>query len=157
MLWDIRSEPWLASIRQSITERVNSLLLLGPIAAPSQNVRVGLLERARNVPMNGDGSRCRHFSSDPAIDSNHGHQSESRCLPAREHNAAGYARTYEALAGAIRVDVDQIQCRALLITADEDQTAPPQKSRLLARAVARSRLILLTRVAHMTPLKRPRG
>ena len=134
MLWDIRSEPWFASIRQSITERVNSLLLLGPIAAPSQNVRVGLLERARNVPMNGNG---RHFTSDRAIDSNQGgHQSESRCLPAREHNAAGYARTYEALAGAIRVDVDQIQCRALLITADEDQTAPPQKSRLLAKAIA---------------------
>jgi len=66
-------------------ERVNSLVLLGPIAAPSQHVRVGLLERARNVRMNGLG---RHSSSDRAIGSNQGHQSESCCLPAREHNAA---------------------------------------------------------------------
>ena len=132
-------------------ERVNSLVLLGPIAAPSQHVRVGLLERARNVPMNGKGSRCRHFSSDCAIDSNQGHQSETRCLPAREHNAAGYARTCEAPAAAMPADTDQVQCPALLITADEDQMAPPQK-----KAIARSRLILLTRVAHMTPLERPR-
>ena len=79
-------------------ERVNSLVLLGPIAAPSQHVRVGLLERARNVPMNGNG---RHFTSDRAIDSNQGgHQSESRCVPAGE-NAAGYARTCEAPARAM--------------------------------------------------------
>jgi len=34
--------------------------------------------------------------------------------------------------------------------------APPQQSRLLAKAIARSRFILLSRVAHMTPLERPR-
>ena len=55
-------------------ERVNSLVF-----APSQHVRVGLLERARNVPMNGNGA----FSSDRAIDSNQGHQSESRRFSCR--------------------------------------------------------------------------
>jgi pimeloyl-ACP methyl ester carboxylesterase len=54
-------------------------------------------------------------------------------------------------------DVDQILCPASLITGDEDQTAPLQQSRLLAKAMARSRFILLARVAHMTPLERPRG
>jgi hypothetical protein len=34
----------------------------------------------------------------------------------------GYARTYEALAEAMPADVDRIQCSALLITGDEDQT-----------------------------------
>jgi hypothetical protein len=70
-------------------ERANSLV------SPSQHVRVGLLERARNVPMNG-------ITSDRAIDSNQGgHQSESRCVPAGEHNAAGYARTCGAPARAM--------------------------------------------------------
>ena len=54
-------------------------------------------------------------------------------------------------------DVDQVQLSALLITGDEDQTAPLQQSRLLAKAMARLRFILLSRVAHMTPLERPRG
>jgi 3-oxoadipate enol-lactonase len=39
----------------------------------------------------------------------------------------GYARTCEALAGAMPADVDQIQCAALLITGDADQTAPLQQ------------------------------
>ena len=34
----------------------------------------------------------------------------------------GHARTGEALAGALPADADQIQCPALLITGDEDQT-----------------------------------
>jgi pimeloyl-ACP methyl ester carboxylesterase len=68
----------------------------------------------------------------------------------------GYARICEALAEALPADADQIQCPALLITGDEDQAAPPQQSRLLAEAIARSRFILLSRVAHMTPLESPR-
>ena len=53
-------------------------------------------------------------------------------------------------------DVDQIQCPALLIAGDEDQSAPLQQSRFLAKAIPRSRFILLSRVAHMTALERPR-
>jgi len=45
---------------------------------------------------------------------------------------------------------------ALLITGDEDQTAPPQQIRLLAKATAWSRFILLSRVAHMTLLEKHR-
>jgi 3-oxoadipate enol-lactonase len=67
----------------------------------------------------------------------------------------GYARTCEALAEAMPADVDRIQCPALLITGDEDQTAPPQQSHLLAKAIARSEFILSS-AAHMTPLERPR-
>jgi 3-oxoadipate enol-lactonase len=113
-------------------ERANSLV------SPSQHVRVGLLERARNVPMNGNG---RHFTSDRAIDSNQGgHQSESRCVPAGE-NAAGYAGTCEAPARAM--------------------PALPMRIRRHRRRKSsfgegdRSALIFLNRVAHMTPLERP--
>jgi hypothetical protein len=40
----------------------------------------------------------------------------------------------------------------LLITGNEEQTA-----RLLAEAIAQSRFIFLSRVAHMTPLDGPSG
>ena len=68
----------------------------------------------------------------------------------------GHARTGEALAGALPADADQIQCPALLITGDEDQTDRRSKVVLLAKATAHSRFILLSRVAHMTLLEKHR-
>ena len=140
-------------------ERVNSLVLLGPIAAPSQHVRVGLLERARKVRMNGMGPVADTLVQ-TALSTATRATNPSLVAFLREsimrQSVEGYARTCEALAGAMPADVDQIQCPALLITGDEDQTAPPQQSRLLAKAIARSRFILLSRVAHLTPLERPR-
>jgi len=133
-------------------ERVNSLVLLGPIAAPSQHVRVGLLERARNVRMNGLGP-----VADTLVQT-----ALSAATRATNPSLVAFLResimrqSVEALAGAMPADVHQIQWLALLITGDEDQTAPPQQSRLLAKAIARSGFILLSRVAHMTPLERPR-
>jgi 3-oxoadipate enol-lactonase len=126
-------------------ERVNSLVLLGPIAALSQ--------------MNGMGPVADTLIQ-TALSTATGATNPSLVAFLREgivrQSVEGYARTCEALARAMPADVDQIQWSALLITGDEDQMAPPQQSRLLAKAIARSRFILLSRVAYMNPFEEPR-
>jgi 3-oxoadipate enol-lactonase len=140
-------------------ERVRSLVLLGPIAAPSERARNGLLERARNVRTNGlsavADALIQTALSTTTRATNPGLVAFLRESVMRQ-SVEGYARTCEALAEAKPADLDRIQCPALLITGDEDQTAPPQQSHLLAKAIARSEFILLSSVAHMTPLERPR-
>jgi len=119
-------------------------VLLGSISALSQNVRGGLVERAPNVRMN----RMKLVADtivQTALSAATRATNPSLVAFLREsvmrQSVEGYARTCEALAGALPADADQIQCPALLITGDEDQTAPPQQSRLLAKAIARFELL----------------
>ncbi len=60
----------------------------------------------------------------------------------------GYARTCEALASARAADHAQIRCPVLLITGEEDATAPPSVARMLADRIAGARVKILPRCGH---------
>jgi 3-oxoadipate enol-lactonase len=69
-----------------------------------------------------------------------------------------YARSCEALAGAQAAVVDRIEAPVLLVTGDEDGVAPPQAVRAIAerlRSARNTRVVVLPRCGHWTPVERP--
>jgi pimeloyl-ACP methyl ester carboxylesterase len=70
----------------------------------------------------------------------------------------GYARTCDALAEAGAAPVDRIEVPVLLVTGDEDGVAPPQSVRAFAEklhAAQSTRVVVLPRCGHWTPIERP--
>jgi len=67
----------------------------------------------------------------------------------------GYARTCEALASARAADHKEIRCPVLLITGEEDATAPPSVARMLADRIAGTRVKILPRCGHWPTVERP--
>ena len=70
----------------------------------------------------------------------------------------GYARSCEALAGAQRAAVHTIEAPVLLVTGDEDGVAPPQSVRAMSdrlHAAKSTRVVVLPRCGHWTPIERP--
>ena len=69
-----------------------------------------------------------------------------------------YARSCEALAEASPAAVERIEAPVLLVTGDEDGVAPPQQVRALAEklhAARSTRVVVLPRCGHWTPIERP--
>ena len=69
-----------------------------------------------------------------------------------------YARSCEALAGAQAAAVERIEAPVLLVTGDEDGVAPPQSVRAMAdklHRAASTRVVVLPRCGHWTPVERP--
>jgi pimeloyl-ACP methyl ester carboxylesterase len=67
----------------------------------------------------------------------------------------GYARTCEALASARAADHREIRCPVLLITGEEDATAPPSVARMLADRIAGARVKILPSCGHWATVERP--
>jgi 3-oxoadipate enol-lactonase len=115
---------------------VRSLALFGPLAAPTDAARTGI--RARAAKARSEGAA--------------GMQSLMR------QDAEAYARNCEALADAQPAEVSQCALPLLLVTGDEDGVAPPQAVRALAErfhAAKSTRVVVLPRCGHWTPIERP--
>ena len=70
--------------------------------------------------------------------------------------ADGYARTCDALAECRSPPiVSLITCPTLLVTGDEDAIAPPQPVRPIGERIAGSRVEILPRCGHWTPIEKP--
>jgi pimeloyl-ACP methyl ester carboxylesterase len=73
-------------------------------------------------------------------------------------DAECYARSCEALANTVAAPVERIEVPVLLVTGDEDGVAPPQAVRALAErlhAARSTRVVVLPRCGHWTPVERP--
>jgi pimeloyl-ACP methyl ester carboxylesterase len=70
-------------------------------------------------------------------------------------DAEGYARHCEALAAAQAADVARIDVPVLLITGDEDNTAPSPACVALTSQFSDAELMILGRTGHWTTLERP--
>ena len=66
----------------------------------------------------------------------------------------GYARNCEALADAVEADLSHILCPALLITGDQDRTAPPDTARAIVSAIKRAELRILDGCGHWATIER---
>ena len=66
----------------------------------------------------------------------------------------GYARNCEALAEARSADLSRIACPTLLITGDQDRTAPPDVGRAMASAIWSADLQVLTACGHWATVDR---
>ena len=141
---------------------VASLCLFGPLIAPSDAARSGILARATKAREGMAGMHEIVLSLVGAALS-----SDTRLrLPlavayVREslmrQSPEGYAQTCEALAGVQAAAVDRITSPTLLVTGDEDAVAPPQAVQAMAsklHSVSSKRVVVLPRCGHWTPIER---
>jgi pimeloyl-ACP methyl ester carboxylesterase len=143
---------------------VRSLALFGPLAAPSDAARSGI--RARAAKARSEGAVGMQAITETLVQAALSADSRQR-LPlavafVREslmrQDAEAYARNCDALADAQPADVSMCALPLLLVTGDEDGVAPPQAVRALAErfhAAKSTRLVVLPRCGHWTPIERP--
>lgn len=139
-------------------EAVRSLTLLGPIHAPAEAGRAGLRDRAAKARTEGMAPIADAVVQGGTSAETRAHRPELAAL-VREilmrQDPEGYARTCEALAAARPAEVGAIACPVLLVTGDEDGTAPPTAARALARTFPAAQLRILDRCGHWTTFERP--
>jgi 3-oxoadipate enol-lactonase len=140
---------------------VRSLALFGPLAGPPDPARPAMRARAQ-AARHGGVAGMQDLAETLLVSAMAGETRARRPLAValvREllmrQCPDGYARTCEALADAERADVARLACPTLLVTGDEDAIAPAQAVRHLGTRIAGSRVEILPRCGHWTPLERP--
>lgn len=141
--------------------RVRSLALFGPLLAPDEAARAALRtggEKARS-----EGTIGMQAIADTLVQASTSAATRARRPTAvafvREslmrQDPEGYGRSCDALADASPADISRIHCPTLLVTGDEDATAPPQAVRMIGDRIAGSRVELLRGCGHWTPIEMP--
>ena len=142
---------------------VASLALFGPLIAPPDAARGALRTRAAKAR---EGLAGMHEITQTLVNAALSADSRERSPLAvafvREslmrQDGDTYARSCEALADAQPAAVEKIEAPVLLVTGDEDGVAPPQAVRAMAdrlHAAKSSRVVVLPRCGHWTPIERP--
>ncbi|CAO3458614.1 Beta-ketoadipate enol-lactone hydrolase (EC 3.1.1.24) [Azospirillum argentinense] len=138
--------------------RVRSLALIGPLHAPPDAARPVIRDRAAKARAEGMVGIADAIVQAGTSADTKANRPEVAAL-VREilmrQDPEGYARTCEALAAAEPADVARIACPTLLVTGDEDGTAPPPAVWALHRKIAGSSLRILDRCGHWTTFERP--
>ena len=143
---------------------VKSIALFGPLIAPPEAARVAI--RARAAKARGEGTAGMHEIALGLVNAALSADTRQRLPVAlafvREslmrQDPDGYARSCDALAEAGAAAVERIAAPVLLDTGDEDGVAPPQQVRAFAEklhSAKSSRVVVLPRCGHWTPIERP--
>ncbi len=138
-------------------DRVASLALVGAFPEPPQAARSALRDRAAKARAEGmPGIADAIVTAGLANDTKTNQPAVAAFV--RESLMAqpgeGYARNCEALADAKRADPSRIACPVLLLTGDEDRTAPPDVARALASAIAGAQVQILPGCGHWATIER---
>lgn len=139
-------------------DRVRSLSLIGPIHAPAEAGRKALRERAQRAASQGLTQIADEIVAAGLSAETKGHRPElAACVRefVMRQPAEGYARHCEALAAAQPAELSRLVAPALLITGDEDNTAPPRAVRTMAVGIGGSTFAMLPRCGHWATLERP--
>jgi 3-oxoadipate enol-lactonase len=138
-------------------QKVKSLALFGPLLAPPEAARQALRDRAAKARAEGMvgiadatvqiGTSADTKAHQPAV------AAFVRELVMRQ-DPEGYALICEAVAAIEAADLSAVRCPALIVTGDEDATAPPAVARSVAAAIAGAQFRVLGRCGHWTPLER---
>ncbi len=136
---------------------VRSLSLIGPLLAPPDAARPALKDRATKARTDGmvgiadlivqAGTSASTKTNNPEI------AALVREIMMRQ-DPEGYAVTCEALAAVEAADVAQISVPSLLITGDEDGTAPPRAVLALGSKIKNSQTSILSRCGHWTTFEK---
>ena len=151
-------------VATSAPKLVRSIALFGPLIAPPEAARVAL--RARAGKARSEGTAGMHEIAlgllNAALSADTRQRSPLAVAFVREslmrQDSDGYARTCDALAEASPAAVERIEAPVLLVTGDEDGVAPPQQVRAFAEklhAARSTRVVVLPRCGHWTPIERP--
>ena len=138
-------------------ERVASLALIGPFPEPPEPARAALRDRAAKARAEGMRGIADAIVAAGTADDTKVNQPAAAAF-VRESVMAqppeGYARNCEALAEARSADLSRIACPTLLITGDQDRTAPPDVGRAMASAIRGADLQVLTACGHWATVER---
>ena len=140
-----------------------SVALFGPLIAPPDAARTAMTARAAKAR---EGAGGMHEITQALLNAAISADTRQRLPVAvafvREslmrQDGEAYARSCEALAGAQAAAVERIEAPVLLVTGDEDGVAPPQAVRAMAdklHRAASTRVVVLPRCGHWTPVERP--
>ncbi len=138
-------------------ELVLSLCMLGAMTAPPDPARAALKARAEKVRSEGmrgiaDSIVAAGTSKDTKVNS------PAAVAFVREsilgQPADGYAKNCDALAAVAPVVLDRIECSTLLLTGDEDKTAPPDVGRAMESGLRKGHLHILTSCGHWASIER---
>lgn len=136
--------------------RVQSLALLGPFHAPADATRKALADRAAKARAEGLVEIANATVQMGTSAETKAHRPEVaafvRELVMRQ-DAHGYASICEAIAGTTPAPVEAIACPTLVVTGDEDNTAPPPVAKALADKIPGAAFHVLPRCGHWTPLE----
>jgi pimeloyl-ACP methyl ester carboxylesterase len=137
---------------------VRSLSLIGPLAEPPEPARGALKARAATARAEGMAGIADAIVQGGTSADTKAHRPEVAAL-VREilmrQDPEGYALTCEALAEVKAADASAIKCPTLLITGDEDGTAPPPRVKALTASIAGAKMQILDRCGHWTTFERP--
>jgi 3-oxoadipate enol-lactonase len=138
-------------------DRVASLALIGPFAEPPEAARAALRDRAAKARAEGmrgiaDAIVAGGTSDDTKVNQPAAAAFVRESLMAQP--AEGYARNCEALADVRSADLSHITCPTLLITGDQDRTAPPDVGRAIASAIRGAEFQMLTACGHWATIER---
>jgi len=142
---------------------VAGVALFGPLIAPPDAARSAMQARAAKAREGPAGMQeITEALLDAALSADTRQRSPLAVAFVREslmrQDADGYARSCEALAGAQPAALERIEAPVLLVTGDEDGVAPPQSVRTMAgrlHAARSTRVVVLPRCGHWTPVERP--
>ncbi len=136
---------------------VASLILAGPFPEPPETARGALRERAAKARAEGMRGIADAIVAGGTADDTKMNQPAATAF-VRESLMAqppeGYARNCEALSEARSADLPRIACPTLLITGDQDRTAPPDVGRAMASAIRGAQFQLLTACGHWATIER---
>lgn len=142
----------------SHADRVQSLVLIGPLAEPPPPARKALGERAALARDQGMVPIADALLAVSVSDHTRAHQ-PAACAMVREslmrQDPEGYARSCEALAAAQAAAIERIRCPTLLLTGDEDLVGPPAKTRQMAERIPGARVLMFSATGHWTTIERP--
>lgn len=137
---------------------VRSLSLIGPLAEPPEPARGALKTRAATARAEGMAGIADTIVQGGTSADTKAHRPEVAAL-VREilmrQDPEGYALTCEALAEVKAADASGIKCPTLLITGDEDGTAPPPRVKALTASISGAKMKILDRCGHWTTFERP--
>ena len=138
-------------------DKVASLVLMGAFQAPPEAARAALRDRARKARTEGmrgiaDAIVAAGTSDDTKVNQPAAAAFVRESLMAQDPE--GYARNCEALAAARPADLGRIGVRVLLLTGDQDRTAPPDVARAIASELADAECVILPGCGHWTPIER---
>jgi len=136
---------------------VRSMVLFGPFPEPLEPARQGLRDRAAMARSEGMAPIADAIVQAATSADTRTRQPVVAAL-VREmvmrQDPEGYAGTCEALSEARAADLSRIGCPVLLVTGDDDPSAPPSIVRTMAERLGRGRAVVLNRCGHWTTFER---
>ena len=138
-------------------DRVLSLALMGAFPEPPEPARKALRDRAAKVRAEGMAAIADAIVTAGTSDDTKANNPVAASFVRESvmgQPAEGYARTCEALSALSRADLSELRCPALLLTGDQDRTAPPDTGSALAAGIQGAEFRVLDGCGHWPTIER---